>query len=255
MTNNMIKSVDRGLRILECLKTNNGATIDELTATFDISESSIHRHLTTLESHGYVVREGGSYYLGLGFVEMARYAKERKHEYEIAERITDTLASQTGDRATYVTEENGIGIVIASETGEHGILADIEPGQRIPLNASAVGKAILANLPLSRVQSILDRHGLPELTENTITNRETLLSELEQVRQRGYSINRSERIEGIHAVGVAVEDDAGKTIGAFSVSGPTRRMTDDRISEEIAEVLLNAAQEFELRSRYNERRG
>lgn len=252
MANDKIKSVDLGLRILDYLRTNRGATIDELVANFDISKSSIHRHLTTLELHGYVVREEGTYYLGLGFVEMSRCTKERKSEYNISERITNTVASQTGDRAAYVTEENGIGIVVASDTGEHGILADIKHGQRIPLHASAVGKAILANLPPSKVEDILDRHGLPDVTENTITDRDTLLSELERTKQRGYSINQSERIEGIHAVGVAVEDSDDKTIGAFSVSGPTRRMTDDRISDEIAEVLLNAAQEFELRNRYNE---
>jgi len=249
---NTIKSLDRGLQILEHLKANNGSSVDELVSEFDVSKSSIHRHLTTLESHGYVIREGGSYYLGLRFVEIARLAKERKHEFEIAEQMTDTLASQTGDRATFVTEENGVGIVVATDTGDHGILADIQPGQQIPLHASAVGKAILAMLPRSGVETILDRHGQPQVTDNTITDRDALVSALERTRERGYSINRSERIDGIHAVAVAVQDTDGKTTGAFAISGPTRRMTDERISDEIAEVLLNAAQEFELRNRYSE---
>jgi DNA-binding IclR family transcriptional regulator len=252
MRNNLIKSLDRGLQILEHIKKNNGASVDELVAEFDISKSSVHRHLTTLKSHGYVVRESNSYYLGLHFVEMARYSKERKHEFKIAEEMSKTIASQTGDRATFVTEENGVGIVVATETGDHGILADIKPGQSIPLHASAVGKAILATLPQSRVETILDRHGLTRGTENTITDRETLQSALEETRERGYSLNRSERIDGIHAVAVGIQDDDEATVGAFAVSGPARRMSDERITDEISEVLLNAAQEFELRNRYKE---
>lgn len=252
MASDKIKSVDLALRILEYLKENNGADIDELVDEFNVSSSSIHRHLTTLKSHGYIVPEGNSYSVGLRFVEMAHHAKNRKPEYEIAEQITGTLASQTGDRAAYVAEENGLGVVMASETGEHGILADLTSGQRVYLHASSVGKAILANLPRSQVEKIIDRHGLPEVTDETITDAETLMAELDEIRDRGYAINRSGRIEGLHAVGVAVENEQGTVVGAFSISGPTRRLTDDRISGEIASTLLNAAEEFELRNRHIE---
>lgn len=252
MSSNKIKSVDLALEILEYLKDNDDVDVDELVAEFNVSSSSIHRHLTTLKSHGYVAPEEDSYSIGLRFIEMAHHAKNRKKEYEVAEQITETLASQTGDRAAYVAEENGLGVVMASETGEHGILADLTIGQRVHLHASSVGKAILANLSRSQVESIINRHGLPRVTDDTITDTETLMKELDETRNRGYSINRSERVKGLHAVGVAVENEHGTVVGAFSVSGPTRRLTDDRISGEISSTLLNAAEEFELRNRHVE---
>lgn len=251
MASDKLKSVDIALKIVRYLMDVDGASVTEIMEEFSISKSSVHRYLSTLESHGYVVREEGTYYLGLGFIEKAQYTRGRKIEYEIAKQIISSLASQTGDRATYVTEENGIGVVMDSEIGEHGIIADIKPGQQVPLHASAVGKAILADWPQSKVKEFLDSNRLQKLTETTITDQEELLSDLEITQDRGYSINRSERIEGIDAVGVPVKGEDGDTIGAFSVSGPARRMTDERISNEISEDLLNAAQEFELRNRYN----
>lgn len=251
MKKDIIKSFDRGLRILEYIKEKDGATVDDIAIEFDISRSSVHRNLNTLISRGYVVRERNTNHLGLRFIDLGRYVKMRNEEFEVVEQMTKTLASQTEDRATYIVEENGIGIVIATETGDHGILADIHPGQQIPLHASAAGKAILAALPQAKTESILDRHGLQKVTENTITNREKLISEFGEIRQNGYSINRSERIQGINAVSVAVQY-TDERMGAFVISGPTRRMTNERMSSEISETLLSAKQEFELRKKYND---
>lgn len=252
MGRNTIKSVELTLRIMEFLQTEDGAPIQNLTETFDISQSTAHRHLRTLEEHGYAVQEGNEYYVGLRVLDMAHYAMNRKPAYDIAEDITAVLADETGDRVAFVTDENGKGIVMATEVGEHGIFADINVGQRVPLHASAVGKALLASYPRGRVETILDRHGLPELTENTITDRDALYAELDEIDDQGYAVNYGERIDGVRAVAVAVEDSDGMPIGAFGVSAPTRRLSEDRIHDEIIETLLSAADEFELRNRYAE---
>lgn len=252
MPENNIKSVDLSLRIMEYLQNNDGAPIKDLVEGFDVSLSTAHRHLNTLETHGYVVQEGDQYYVGLRVLEMAHHATNRKPTYDIAEDITEVLADETGDRVSFITEENGKGIILATEIGEHGIFADVKIGQRIPLHASAVGKAILANYARDYIDRILDRHDLPKHTQNTITDRDTLYSELDEINERGFAINYSERIDGVRAVGVAVEESDGTIIGSFGVSAPTRRMSEERISNEISDSLLSAAEEFELRNRYSE---
>lgn len=252
MSRNTIQSVDLSLRIMEYLQTKDGATIEDLTRTFDTSRSTIHRHLNTLEQHGYVVQEGGEYYVGLRVLDMAHYTTNRKSAYDIAADITAVLADETGDRVAFVTDENGRGIVMATEVGEHGILADINVGQRVPLHASAVGKALLASYPEGHVETILDRHGMPEITKNTVTDRDALYAELDEIDEQGYAVNYGERIDGVRAVAVAVEDSDGTPVGAFGVSAPARRLSEDRIHDEIAETLLSAADEFELRNRYAE---
>ncbi|WP_144905957.1 IclR family transcriptional regulator [Halobellus captivus] len=252
MADNKLKSVDTAFRIIEHLKSEDGATISEIVSSFDISKSTAYRYLTTLKSHGYVVNEDRDYHVGLRFVEMSHYAKHRKPAYEIAQQTTSTLATETADRASFITNENGLGVVLASEVGEHGIFADTHIGQRFYLHASAVGKALLALLPASEVEEIIDQYGLPVLTESTITNRDALFAELDEIRERGFAINNSERIDGIRAVAVGITDADDQVIGAFGVSGPTRRMSDERIQNELPQTLLSLAEEFELRIRYSE---
>lgn len=185
---------------------------------------------------------------------MAHHTRNRKEAYNIAEDVTKAIAHETGDRVSFITEENGWGIVLATDIGEHGIYADIHIGQQVPLHASAVGKAILAELSQTRVDEILDRHGLPQLTENTITERSTLFEELDEIQERGYAINHAERVDGLKAVAVAVTDLNDTVLGGFSVSGPIRRMSTERIHDEVSETVLSMAEEFELRSRYSESR-
>jgi len=252
MAEETIKSVERSIRIMEFIRSGDGASIEEILSEFDVSKSTAHRHLKTLEKYGFVVKEDGDHYIGLRALRMSRYAVQRKSAYKIAGDITNVIANETGDRVVFATEENGRGVVLSTEVGEHGIFADIKVGQRVPLHGTAAGKAMLAKMPRHRVEEILDRHGMPALTEKTITDRETLFTELDQIREQGYSINNAERIDGVRAVGVAVEDEDETVIGAFITSGPTRRISDERIEDELAETLLSAAEEFELRNRYSE---
>lgn len=247
-----IQSVDTAFRIVDLIRENQGCTIDDLASHLDVSKSTIYRYITTLKSHGYVVREDGNYHIGLRFMELSRHARMRKSMYTIAEELTKSLAEQTGDRATFITEENGLGVVISTEVGEHGIYADSQVGQRFYLHATSVGKALLANLTREEVDEIIDQHGLVELTENTITDHSTLMEELDEIRRQGFATNQAERISGVHAVATAVDDKDGNVAGAFGISAPSRRMSKERMNDEIVELLLEIAEEFELRNEYSE---
>jgi len=86
---------------------------------------------------------------------------------------------------------------------------------------------------------------------NTITDPQTLYAELERVRERGYSVNKQENIEGLHAVSAPVMDTNGHVFGALSVSGPTHRMKGEWFEDELPDLLLGAANELELNITYS----
>ena len=111
------------------------------------------------------------------------------------------------------------------------------------------GKAILAHLPTSEVESIIDTHGLPARTAQTITDRERLLAELDRIEAQGYALNRSEDLAGIHAVGVPLIVD-GEVRGALSVAGPAHRMSRDRCEGPILDQLRAATDEIDLTLAY-----
>jgi len=108
---------------------------------------------------------------------------------------------------------------------------------------------MLAEMPRNRVEAILDRHGLPGATENTLTSRETLFETLDTIRERGYAFNDGEEVEGIRAVGMAIVTD-DDVHGALSVSGPSNRVQGERFRDELPEILSGAVNEIELKLTY-----
>ncbi|WIV68655.1 IclR family transcriptional regulator [Natrialbaceae archaeon AArc-T1-2] len=160
------------------------------------------------------------------------------------------LAMETNERAQFIVEEFGYGIYLHMETGDNAVETDVRIGKMASLHTTSAGKAILAHLPEEQVMRIVDRYGLSKRTENTITDPDALLEELETIRDRGYAYNDGERITGMRAVGVPITDVEDDVVGALSVSGPAHRMKGNWYEKEIPDLLLGTANELELNLTY-----
>lgn len=243
--NGRIKSLDKTIRILEALLEMNGARVTELANQLDMSPSTVHSHLATLEDHEYLVKEGDIYRLSMRFVTISGHVRQRKVAYEEARNQVDMLAEETQERAQFLVEEHGKAYYVHTRTGEHAVQTNAQVGKRSYLHASAAGKAILAHLPEHRIDEILAKP-LNELTANTITDPAALRENLAEIRERGISFNEEESVTGLHAVGVPVQSPSGFVLGALSVSGPSNRLSGTRFREEIPQLLQGTANELEL---------
>ncbi|MFB6201045.1 MAG: IclR family transcriptional regulator [Halorhabdus sp.] len=241
-----LETTGTSLKVLRALKELDGATISEVADHLDRPKSTVLNHLVTLAEARYAVEEEGEYYPALGLLDFGEYVRHRKPGYDLAEQYTEQLTEETGLRSIFVVEEHGRGVFLHTKPGEHSDFRHERLGNVLYLHDTAVGKALLAELPAERVERILDRWGLPAETDNTITDRETLLEELDAVRERGYALNYGENIEGLNAVGVAVSDEDDGLLGAFSVSGAKRQLSGTRLEEAVPQKLLGVANEFEL---------
>lgn len=248
---NPVKTTQRSLDIIETLREMDGARLTELADRLELPNSTVHSHLSTLVERDYVLKDGDVYRVGLRFLELGEHARTRRKIYERAKPEIDELAAETGEVASVLVEEGGWGVYLYSSRGENAVPLDINPGKHVPLHATALGKAILAHLPQSRVEGIIDRRGLPARTDNTITDRDALFDELERVRDRGFAIDDEERVAGIRCVGSAVKSESGNVIGAISVSGPTSVLTGERLTETVPEHLFSAANVIELKVAYS----
>jgi DNA-binding IclR family transcriptional regulator len=114
----------------------------------------------------------------------------------------DELEKATGEMVWVITHENGKAMYIYGRGGQNDIYTNTIMGMRAYNNCNSGGKAIIAHLPEGEIDEIVDRHGLPARTENTITSREALFDELAQIREQRYTLNRSEDLTGIHAIGI-----------------------------------------------------
>lgn len=245
-----VKSAATLLSIMEGIQDLNGVRVTELADHLDVSKSTVHRHLSTLEANEYVVQEGDTYHLGLRFLGLGEYVRERNPVYTMARSIVDQLAEETEERALFMAEEHGRAIYLYRGLGAHAVRTNSKIGTRRYLHTIAGGKAMLAHLPDERVDAIIDRWGLSPETATTITDREELTTELERVRERGVAFNREECIDGLQAVGAPVLGPDGTVVGALSVSGPMHRMKGEWLEEEIPDLLLGSANELELNLKY-----
>lgn len=246
-----VRAAETMFDIVEHLHERDGLTVTEIANDLGYAKSTVHRHLSTLNSRGYLIKKSDLYYIGLQFLALGEQARNRYDAYQLAKDKVQNLAEETEERAQFIVEEHGEGVYIHRSLGERAVLTDPGIGKRIPLHATAAGKAILANTPEDRLFEIIEQAQFQPITENTITSRDELLSELDAIQDRGYAFNKQENLDGLRAIGVPVSDSSDEVIGALSVSGPTNRFKGELFRETLPDLLLGAANELELNIAYS----
>lgn len=242
---NALKSVQRSFRILEFIRDNEPVSLTQISEALEMSKSTIHRHLSTLIEIGYLVREDRKYRVSFEFLSYANRIHLRDPSYPMIKRKMRDLAETSEELIQFTTHEEGRLVYLFKQTGRNGLVSRSDARTFRPLHSTAGGKAILSTWSHSEVEEYIDRHGLDDVTEHTITDPDVLFDELEEVRERGYATNREETVEGLGAVSVPIEDQEDGIIGALGISGPINRVGDG----EYVQLLLDAKKELELNIR------
>lgn len=253
MRSGTVKSAGTMFAVVEGLVDLDGAGVSELADHLDIAKSTAHRHLTTLEQSGYLVRDGNAYNIGLKFLQLGEHSRHTRPGYTLTKHIVDDIATETEERSVFIVEEHGQAVYLYRGVGPHAVTTDSTVGTRRPIHTVAGGKAILSCLPDERVDAIVDKWGLERRTDTTITTREALYEELDAIRERGVAYNRGETIEGLNAVAVPVMGGPGDVVGALSVSGPANRLQGEWFEVEIPDLLLGLVNELELNLTHSDR--
>jgi len=247
------QTVDAGIRMLDivaALKALNGARVAELSDYLDIPDSTVYRHLATLHAREFVVKEGDEYQLGARFLNVGLAVRRRNRRYELIKDKVEQLAAETGEFVQFAVEEHGYGKYIFRSNGEHSVTTDLNLGEAFYLHTTAVGKAILSQLPHDRVEQIVDRRGLPQKTEATIIEPNALYHNLDEVRDRGVAFNNEERIKGLRAVATPVTNAHEYLLGAITIAGPKNRMNGEVFRKEFPDLLSGAINELEINLTY-----
>jgi len=240
-----VDAVDTTCDVIYALQELGGAGVTELADHLGCSKAAVHSHLNTLLVNELVTKDDDTYSLSLRFLDLGRYVRSEVEIYEIVEEEIEKLAEETGEVAQFMVEEHGRGVYLHKARGENAIQTASYVGGRNMLHCTALGKAILSELPREYVERIIDRHGLLRQTPNTITDREDLFAELERVREEGVAFDREEILEGMRCVATPTVDRDGRLLGAVSVTGPISRMHEERL-DELGERVRHAANVIEI---------
>lgn len=246
-----IESVRNACRIIRVLRERGSAGVTEISEELDFAKSAVHGHLATLREEGLVVKNGQSYSLSLQFIDLAENVKNQVADFDIVEEVVTDLAEETGEVVHFGTEEGGQVVYLSKARGESAVETASRLGMRVPMHSSSLGKAMLAELPAPEVDAIIEKHEMVKQTESTITDLGELHDELDETRNRGYSIDDEENIPGVRCIGKAVSAPEVNLLGALSITGPSQRMTNERMEEEIHDKIAQAANVIEVNSMYS----
>ena len=227
-----VQSLDRALRILAIVAEADGLSLSEVAERSELAASTAYRMLTTLAHHGMVEFAEAEQLWSIG-VEAYRIGSAFLRSRKLVDRaraVMQQLMEKTGETANLgVAEEDCVVFVSQVETHQ-AIRAFFRPGTRSPFHASGIGKAILAYLAPGRAEGIVQKTGLEVFTANTLSHRAMLAADLAHIRARGWSVDDEERYPGMRCVAAAIFNEFAEPVGGISISGPTVRVTTDRLA-------------------------
>ena len=222
-----VRVLDRAIRILSVLSDGKPRTLTELSEEIGLNSSTTFRLLATLAYHNYVERDeqSGEYRLGLACLELARAYHTGNYIRRAALPELERLRDDTTETVHLAVLDKMEVFYLEKLHGLHAVgLMSSRVGGRAPAYCTGLGKALLAHADPEQVRAHFEQVGLYRYSDKTIPGVDELMNHLEQVRHRGYALDRGEHEVEIRCVAAPVFDISGEVVAAISVSGTAGRM-------------------------------
>ena len=226
----LLQSLTRGLATLDYMTNHTGPVrLTDVASALGVDKSNAAHLLKTLVAAGYARQDGTRRYMAS---DKLAAAARREHTLEqiiaVKEAWRDTLealVAETGECAHLAVLVGDRVWYIDKVDSPLPLKVDHPVGTLSPLHCTALGKSFLA---FGQAQV---PEALPAYTPRTQTSRRAISEEIERTRARGYSVDDEEFAPGIRCVARPVFDEAGDMIAAVGISGPSVRVTDERLAE------------------------
>ncbi len=237
-----VQSLGRALSILERLADADGMTLTDLAQSVGLAPSTTHRLLTTLQQRRFADfdEEYGVWVIGVGAFNVGNAFLRNRRIVTLGRPVMRRLMEDVGETVNLAVEDQSELVYVTQFESHAPMRAFFRPGRRAPMHASAVGKAMLAEMDDAKVTDYLHRKGMPRFTDKTIVDPAALRAELQQVRERGWAVDDEEHTVGMRCVASTIHNEHGEVIAGVSVSGPSVRVTETRLGELGARVVQAA---------------
>jgi DNA-binding IclR family transcriptional regulator len=206
----------------------------EIAKLLDLPESSCVDLLHTLQEVGYLMRTARSrrFYPTPQLSALANAIASNNPVATAGREAVELLGELTGESALCGVLGDHHVEVLGIREGRHALRFITTAGTRIGLHATALGHALLAELPPDEAADMLARRPLKALTARTETDPAALLRIFESTRKRGYAWVDGEGTEGVAAMAVAGR--IGDQVLGLSITGPSDRLRKHRDDYEAA---------------------
>jgi DNA-binding IclR family transcriptional regulator len=237
-----IQAIDRAAGILQALAGGpQRLGVSELAARLGLARPTVHGILQTLVAHGFVEQDPASdkYQLGPGLLQLGYSYLDLNELRARSSSFADRLAIRT-NAAVRVGVMHGPSIVVVHHVFRpDSTFQVLEVGSQLPLHASALGKAVLAFMPIEVIDGLLSDE-LPRLTKRT-ANAAGLRAQLRTIRDEGIATERDEAVLGESSIAAPIFDQSQQAVGAIGVVGDTERIFASGAVRSVTTAVIEAA--------------
>lgn len=237
------QSLERGLIVMELLnQSDRPMGTREIARALDLSPAIVQRLINTLNEKHYVRRDAITKRYSIGYQVLGIGQKLQTKDAILLEarKGLESLNQQMNLDVFMAVLQGKQAIYLHFLPGGGPMSQRCEPGQTILLHTTAIGKAILASMSDDEVRELLGPGPLPAVTAKTVTDSEEVISQLGEVRRRGYAFVEDENIIGITSVGALIGDPSSETRSAISASFAPHFSPDIKI-EAVADAVQQCA--------------
>lgn len=219
--------------------------LQDISRELNINKSTALRFLNTLVGRGYVSQneETSKYCATYKIRALANRVDLHTELRKIARPYMEQLARIFGESVNMAVEDKMRSVYVEVIKGSNQTLMTVQKvGNAVPMHCTGNGKVLLLNYTEEELDHFIEVRGLPRYTEHTLTDKKSLMEELDRIRERGYAYDEQERELGARCVAFPIYGDKGKVVAGVSVTGPENRMTDEIIAPKIGRFRQIAAE-------------
>ncbi|MEM8948897.1 MAG: IclR family transcriptional regulator [Pseudomonadota bacterium] len=228
-----IQVLDRAIDIMTAVSEVDGITLTSIAHQTGTTTSTTHRILTSLETNGFVTmdKERKLWFIGVTAFQIGNGFLRNRKVVDMARPLMRDLMGETGESVNLGVEDDGSIVYLAQIECHNPIRAFHRPGTRTMIHSSAMGKAILATWSDGEIKKLMEKVGMPGFTRKTLTDDRRFFADLEKTRERSWALDDEEATVGMRCVAAAICNEFNEVVAAVSISGPTTRLTYDRVGE------------------------
>ena len=228
-----ITALQRGLKLLTLFaKAEGGLTATQVAKLSGLPISTVHRFLVNLESTGFLNWNGnGRYHLGIACFSLGQSALGNLDIRRLSFPYLEELNRKTRE-TIHLTVRHELSVVYVEKLDSPEPLRIFSRiGAGVPLHSTAVGKVMLAYMPLEEQTAVLGQLEIKRLTQHTIGNIQDLAVHLQRVRKNGYACDLEENELHIRCIAAPIWDHMGSVKASLSITGPVVRMPMTRLRQ------------------------
>ncbi|MEM8822867.1 MAG: IclR family transcriptional regulator [Pseudomonadota bacterium] len=245
-------TIPTNLRLLlvleEVAKAGVPVTPTEVNAALDLPKPTIHRLFSTLEDEGFLQRDidGRAYSPGPRMRRLASGILSSLRIRTARQAILRRLSREIGETCNIALPDRDAMIYLERVETEWPLRIQLPQGTRVPFHCTASGKMYLSSLNGSHLERYLNAADLAEYTPNTITGRDSLRSEIADIKRQGYSLDREEFMLDMVALAVPILDPHGRLMATLSFHAPTQRFDAAKSLEHLGALRLASSELSQL---------